>query len=145
MRFEASVNVRSAPDEAFAVVSDYEYDPRWRRGVVTMRPQPPGAARLGTTTDEVIRFLGMTTRTPGRVTDLIDGTLLGWRAEGTRLSASGTRRVEPAEDGARVALRTDLRLRGAWRAVEPLVALSYALRGDLDRLKTLIESRRVSR
>jgi len=125
------------------VLSDYQQDPRWRAGVISMRPEPPGAAQVGTTTDEVIRFLGITTRTPGQVTQLVEGKLLAWEARGTRLIASGIRRVEPALDGARVTLNTEIRLRGQWRVMEPLLALVYKrqLRGDLARLKTFIESR----
>jgi len=143
MRFEASAEVRSRPEDVFAVLSDYQQDPRWRAGVVSMRPEPPGAAQAGTTTDEVIRFLGITTRTPGQVTQLVEGKLLTWGARGTRLIASGIRRVEPALDGARVTLNTEIRLRGQWRVMEPLLALVYKrqLRGDLARLKTFIESR----
>jgi uncharacterized membrane protein len=141
MRFRASIQVASRPEDVFAVLGDYQQDPRWRRGVVTMRPQPPGAARPGTTTREVIRFLGVTTRTPGHVTAVVGGQLLAWRAEGTRLVASGTRQAEPARGGARVTLTTEIRLRGRWRALEPLLAASYnrQLRGDLTRLKTLVE------
>src|SRR5690242_9590673 len=143
MRFEASAEVRSPPEDVFAVLSDYQQDPRWRAGVISMRPEPPGAAQVGTTTDEVIRFLGITTRTPGQVTQLVEGKLLAWEARGTRLIASGIRRVEPALDGARVTLNTEIRLRGQWRVMEPLLALVYKrqLRGDLARLKTFIESR----
>jgi hypothetical protein len=143
MRFEASAEVRSRPEAVFAVLSDYQQDPRWRAGVISMRPEPPGAAQVGTTTDEVIRFLGITTRTPGQVTRLVEGKLLAWEASGTRLIASGTRRVEPALDGARVTLNTEIRLRGQWRVMEPLLALLYKrqLRGDLARFKTFIESR----
>jgi len=127
----------------FAVLSDYQQDPRWRRGILTMDPQPPGPARPGTTTGEVIRSLGITTRTPGRVTAVTDGELLSWRAGGARLAASGTRRAEPAGDGTRVTVTTELRLRGLWRALQPLLALVYQgqLRGDLARLKTLVERR----
>jgi hypothetical protein len=80
MRFEASAEVRSRPEDVFAVLSDYQQDPRWRAGVISMRPEPLGAAQVGTTTDEVIRFLGITTRTPGQVTQLVDGKLLAWEA-----------------------------------------------------------------
>jgi hypothetical protein len=77
------------------------------------------------------------------VTQLVEGKLLAWEARGTRLIASGIRRVEPALDGARVTLNTEIRLRGQWRVMEPLLALVYKrqLRGDLARLKTFIESR----
>lgn len=145
MRFEASVQVAARPADVFAVLGDYRQDPRWRRAVVTMRPDPPGPARPGTTTDEVIRFLGITTRTPGQVTAVTDGELLAWRAAGARLAASGTRRVEPAPGGSRVTVATELRLRGPWRAMEPLLALVYKsqLRGDLARLRALAESRAV--
>jgi hypothetical protein len=42
-----------------------------------------------------------------------------------------------------VTLNTEIRLRGQWRVMEPLLALVYKrqLRGDLARLKTFIESR----
>jgi uncharacterized protein YndB with AHSA1/START domain len=143
MRFRASIQVAARPEDVFAVLGDYRQDPRWRRGVVTMRPQPPGPARAGTTTGEVIRFMGITTRTPGQVTAVVPGELLAWRAEGARLAAVGTRRVERAPDGGRVTLTTEIRLRGAWRAFEPLLTLVYKrqLRGDLTRLKNLIEGR----
>jgi uncharacterized membrane protein len=142
MRFEASVHVTSRPEDVYAVLSDYQQDPRWRAGVVSMHPEPPGPAQAGTTTDGVIRFLGITTRTPGQVTHLIEGQLLAWQAKGTRLIASGTRRVEPSGDGARVTLATDVRLRSQWRVIEPLLPLLYKrqLRADLARLKALIES-----
>lgn len=142
MRFEASVHVTSHPEDVYAVLSDYQQDPRWRAGVVSMHPEPPGPAQAGTTTDEVIRFLGITTRTPGQVTHLIKGQLLAWQAKGTRLIAFGTRRVEPSGDGARVTLATDVRLRSQWRVIEPLLPLLYKrqLRADLARLKALIES-----
>jgi len=142
MRFRASTQMASRSEDVFAVLSDYRQDPRWRRGVVTMRPQPPEAARAGTTTHEVIRFMGVTTHTPGQVTAVVGGQLLAWRAEGTRLVTSGTRQVEPAQNGTRVTLTTELRLRGRWRALGPLLAALYnrQLRGDLTRLKALVET-----
>lgn len=143
MRFRDTIQVGARTEDVFAVLGDYQQDPRWRRGVVTMSPEPPGPARVGTTTDEVIRFLGMTTRTPGEVTAVVSGELLAWHAEGTRLAASGTRQVERAQDGARVTLATEIRLRGRWHLLEPMLALMYKrqLRGDLTRLKALVEAR----
>jgi hypothetical protein len=55
---------------------------------------------------------------------------------------ASTRQVEPAQDGTRVTLTTELRLRGRWRALEPLLAALYnrQLRGDLTRLKAFVET-----
>jgi Polyketide cyclase / dehydrase and lipid transport len=141
MRFLATIEMTSLPADVFAVLGDYQLDPRWRRGVLDMRPEPPGPPVVGMTTDEVIGFLGITTRTPGEVTAVIPGVMLAWRAAGTRMAASGTRRVDPADGGARVTLETEIRLHAGWRVVEPLLALIYGrqLRGDLARLKELVD------
>lgn len=141
MRFQAAIEMASRPADVFAVLRDYTQDPRWRQGVLDMRPQPPGPATAGTSTDEVVRFLGITTRTPGQVVAMRPDEALAWQARGKRMTASGTRRVEAAHDGARVTLETEIRLHGWWRVVEPVLALVYGrqLRGDLARLKALVD------
>ena len=141
MRFHVTTDVAAEPSAVFAVLSDYRQDPRWRRGVVTMDPQPPGPAHAGTMTDEVLRFAGVTTRTPGQVTQVVAGEFLAWQADGPRLAASGIRRVEPSPGGAHVTLETELQFHGAWRVLQPLVALVYRrqLARDLRCLKGLVE------
>jgi len=124
----------------WALVSDYDVDPRWRKGVSAMNPQPPGPARTGTTTLEVLRFGGRTYRIPGEVTDLRAGHSFAWNAS----KARGTRSVEPLDESSCVVeLTMHIRLTGAERMFGRLLArmMRHNLAGDLGRLAELAELR----
>lgn len=143
MRFQAAGMISRPVHEVFAVLGDYRQDPLWRSGVADMDPQPPGPTRLGTSTRETLRILGATYTTPGSVTDYVADEVVSWKAEGDRLVASGTRRVQPVGDRATwVALTSQARLRGIRRVFEPLLAPIYRrrLRADLARLRSLVAS-----
>ena len=135
---ETAVIDRSAAD-VWALVADYDVDPLWRKGVSSMNPQPPGLARAGTTTLEVLRFGGRTYRIPGEVTDLRAGHSFAWNAS----KAHGTRSVEPVDESTcLVALTMHVRLAGAERVFGRLLArmMRHNLAGDLNRLAELARS-----
>jgi hypothetical protein len=129
------------PGAAFALVSDYARDPQWRGGVRTMWPSTAGPARAGTTTEEVVRFLGRTYRNPGRVT-AVDGHRLSWEAQGDNVRASGERRVDARADGdSRFTYVLDLEVFGMPRPVASLLGRLYRMqvRKDLRRLRRLVQ------
>ena len=122
--------------EVWALVADYDVDPRWRKGVSAMNPKPPGRACPGTTTLEVLRFGGRTYRIPGEVTDLRAGHSFAWHAS----KAHGTRSVESVDESScTVELTMHVRLAGAERLLGRLLArkMRHNLAGDLGRLAEL--------
>ena len=126
--------------EVWALVADYDVDPRWRKGVIAMHPQPVGLVRRGTTTLEVLRFGGRTYRIPGEVTDLRAGQSFAWNAS----KAHGTRSVEPVDESTCiVALTMHVELAGGERVFGRLLAriMRHNLAGDLDRLAALARTR----
>jgi uncharacterized membrane protein len=134
--------VEAGPERTFAVLADYEADPKWRKGVVTMRPEPAGPARAGTRTLETLKFMGSTFETPGRVVRVVPGELLEWEAASGAVSASGVRRVERlGEELTRVTYTVEARFNGAMRLVEPLYQRVFRRQAarDLDRLRALVE------
>ena len=142
MQVVVTTEIKATPEATFAVLADYEADPRWRKGVVTMRPEPAGPVREGTTTLELLRFMGSTFETPGRVTRLVPGERLEWEAASDSVTASGVRRVEAADHGrTRVTYTVEARFNGAMRMVEPLYERVFKRQAaaDLERLKALVE------
>lgn len=139
IEIEVSRVVPTSAAAAWAVVADYGQDPRWRAGVATMAPDPPGPVTVGTTTAEVLRFAGRTYRSGGLVTEVGDHRF-GWRTT-SGLVAEGGRGVEPVGPAsARVTLRAAVRPVGAQRLLGPVLRpmLLRTLRSDLGRLAALL-------
>jgi len=128
------------PDEAFALVSDYRHDPRWRAGVASMQPSTAGPARPGTRTEETIRFLGRTFVNPGRVVR-VDGRCMEWEASSDTTRARGTRAIAPL--GSRRSSFTysiEVELVGAGGFTNAIVGRLFRrrVRKDLRRLRKLV-------
>jgi hypothetical protein len=131
---------RTAAD-VWAVVADYSRDPEWRRGVERM--EPSGPLRVGTTTDERMRFAGRTYRNAGVVEMVGPGTTFAWRTT-AGVEAAGRRTVEETgPDRCRVRLLTQVRPSGAERVLAPVLRLMLQrnLTGDARRLAALAEDR----
>jgi hypothetical protein len=134
--FHETAVIDAAAAEVWALIADYDVDPLWRRGVSAMNPQPPGLARAGTTTLEVLRFGGRTYRIPGEVTEVRAGHSFAWHAS----TANGTRSVESVDESScMLTLTMHVRLIGAERVFGRLLArlMRHHLTGDLGRLAEL--------
>jgi hypothetical protein len=63
--------------------------------VTQVRPSSPGPARVGVTTHERLRLMGMTFRTEATIDRVEAGRLLQWRAHDRQKQLQGSRLVEP--------------------------------------------------
>lgn len=125
---------------AWELVADYKQDPRWRHGVTTMSPQPPGIVVPGTTTNEILRFGGRTYRSGGRVTTVDSRREFAWHTT-SGLRAEGGRIVEPLDDGrTRLTLHVVVHPQGIERLLEPIIKplLRRRLLADIHRLAGLV-------
>lgn len=106
-----------------------------------MRSAPPGPARVGTTTHEVLRFLGSTYLTDATVIAVEPGRLLAYEGGGDGTTVRGYRRVEEIPGGARFVEGLDIKLSGPKRLLEPLLTRLYArrMRSEVSALKMLLE------
>ena len=137
---EQSVDVARAPEEIWSVVGDFDKDDR-RRRVERMRSDPSGSARAGTSTHEVLRFLGSTYVTYTTVTDMEPARRLAYERGDEGTTVRGYRRVEEAPGGARFVEGLEIKLSGPMRLLEPLLARPYARRmcPEVHALKILLE------
>lgn len=92
--FGTTVDIGRPAREVRAVLADYDRDPEWRAGVLSMSADPPGCATAGTTTAEVMRFAGRTLSNNGKIARVGPGCGLTWRTT-SGVDAEGVRAVEP--------------------------------------------------
>ncbi len=132
---------RSSRD-VFAVVGNYENDPKWRSGVSEMRHDPPGEVRIGMVTHEVIRFMGRTLRIDAEVVEYEPGRKTSFRTVSDALSAEGFRLVEEEGTLTRFTYHSDVELDAAYRPFTPLIRWVFKRRvaRDLQMLKAILET-----
>ena len=143
MRIVGSVEIDRPASEVWPYVADYGNDANWRVGVSQMHPSQPGPARVGVTTHERLRLLGMTFRTNATIDRVEAGRLLEWRAHDQQKQLRGSRLVEPTGPASsRFTEVVEGRLLGLSRPLGPLIAwlLRRQATADLRRLKHLLEA-----
>ena len=137
----AEMTVRRPPTEVFAYLADMANNPEWQKGMQTCRWTSEPPLRLGSTYDQVARFLGREIVSSFEVTDFEEGSLIRIRSTaGTPLDI--TRRIEA--DGQGDSLVTAVVRRdssGVIRLADPLVKVTVgrSVRADYQRLKTTLE------
>jgi uncharacterized protein YndB with AHSA1/START domain len=139
---DRSIEIRVPTERVWRVVGDFDRDREWR-GVDEMVSQPPGPAKEGTRTHEVLRFLGSTYVTDAEVVEVVPGELLVFEGSGDGTTVRGSRRVVDLGDRTRYESRLAVEVTGSMRAFAPLlrVLLGRRVRRELRRLRALLETR----
>lgn len=142
MDIRVDILIACPVEDVFAVVSRYEYDPRWRSGIVEMVQEPPGCPRPGTTTREVGRFFGRKMVTPAEVTQYEAGRYIAFAGlMDEKIKVSGSRMVLAAGEQSRFIYQAKVEISGLYLLLEPLLVMLLRQRftSDLQRLKRLLE------
>jgi len=137
----AEVSVERPPAEVFAYLADMANNPEWQNGMQSCRWTSEPPLRLGSTYDQVARFLGREIVSSFEVTEFEDGTLIRIRST-AGMPLDITRRVEPDGRGdslVTAVVRGDSS--GVTRLADPLirVIVGKSVRADYRRLKASLE------
>jgi uncharacterized protein YndB with AHSA1/START domain len=125
MHFENTITIERPIEEVFEYVSTPENDPTWVSASLRNQRSSPGPMRVGTTTEEDVKFLGRTSR-------------YTWAGAAVRL------RLEPVEGGTRLTHSVDLEPGGVYfKAMAPFMPwMAQRLLDSMDRtLKDLMEGK----
>ena len=140
--FELSIVIKRPIEEAFAVLANLENDVKWHKELVESRNTSGGSNGVGATILFAGEFLGRRMETVWEVTEYEPNRITAWKAVSGPLPLTSRRTFERVEDGTRVAIRCEAKLRGFFKLVEPL-AVSMGkrqLEGDFPKLKELMEA-----
>ncbi|MER6827764.1 SRPBCC family protein [Streptosporangium sp. NPDC000563] len=131
-----SIEMDHPAADIWRIVADFGQDPRWRAGVTTMAPDPPGIVVPGTTTEEMFRFAGGVYYISGVVTSVVPGREFLWRGT-SGIEVVGGRSVVPLDD--------DRCLLTIWFQVRPpgLLRLRAPILGRMLRRKLQRNARRL--
>jgi carbon monoxide dehydrogenase subunit G len=101
MEWRASIDIDAAPDTVWRVLSDVEAWPAWTPSVRRITRLDPGPPHVGQ------RLRISQPRFPTtvwRLTELVDGRFVAWRAGGPGARATATHALEPHATGTRATL-----------------------------------------
>jgi hypothetical protein len=141
---EESVEIGRTPAAVWEKIADYGSDSEWRKGLVEMRPDPPGGPANGTKVHEVVKSSGRNYVADTVVTEVDPGVSYRFTGSGTIGGLAGGRsvRAAPAGSGAVFTYTIELQPKGGMRLLAPVLGpmVRSNLKKDLLTLKRQLES-----
>ncbi len=137
------VDVDRSANEVFAFVAEFENNPRWQRGMRSCRWTSPSPRGVGSTYDQVARFLGKEIVSSFRVLEHHPGRRVKITSTSGPFPITETRTVQPLGDGrAHVSAIVEGDAGGFFRIAGPVLRalVARSVRGDYVRLKRLLEA-----
>jgi hypothetical protein len=140
----AEVEIQRPAPDVWTLVSDYDSDTRWRKGIREMTPDVPGEPKVGTNVREVLHLGGRDYVTETTVTEVGPGLSYRFAGNGDSGQVRGRRSVRAGSRPGSAVFAYDIELvPDALPAFARPVLLHWlrrSLRRDLRRLRTLAEA-----
>ena len=141
-RVEANVTIGAPPDAVFAFVAELDNLPTWQPGVISAEQTSPGAIGVGTTARVLRELMGQRLTVDVSVTAFDPGRRLALESTAAGLSVSAAMDLEPAPEGTKVVVSTEIRTTSPFLAPLEGMAAGIAqedMTNGLQRLKVAIE------
>jgi len=143
IEIETSASIARPADEVFDVLADMARNPEWQQGMQSCEWTSTPPVAVGSTYDQVARFLGKEIRSSFEVVEFEPGRRIGIETTSGPMPIHVTRSVEPIGDTqCRVSATVRGDSSGVFRIAEPLMRplVARSVRQDYDRLKELLET-----
>lgn len=123
MEVTTSVDVAAPPEDVFDYLSNVENNPEWQSGMVSARWTSEGPIAVGSTYDQVARFLWRRIESTFEVEAFEPGRMITATTTAGSFPITFTRRVEPIDAGTRVSAVITGDASGFFRLAEPLLRI----------------------
>jgi carbon monoxide dehydrogenase subunit G len=130
VRYRREIEVPTAREVAFAYLADFSNAAEWDPGVAEARRLTPPPTAVGSRFELIALFRGKRQRFEYVVTEYDEGTRIALRGEGEKAVSDDAIAVGDAGAATRIAYEADIRLKGAYRVVEPLLRPVFTRMGD---------------
>ena len=142
MHMQSSLEVDRPAAEVFAVIADFSRNPEWQRGMksAVWTSEPP--VRVGSTYDQVARFLGRDVTTSFEVIAYQPGRSITIESRASSFPIRVTRSVEPiSEKGCRAVADVSGEPGRFFKLFGPVLAwiAEHSVQADYRRLKRILE------
>ncbi len=137
----AAIEIQRPAEETFAFISRPENNPRWQQGMVEARVTSSGSWGVGSTYEQVARFLGRRIESSFEIVAFEPGRLIKGTTTAGSFPITFTRIVEPTGAGCRVTAIVEGDASGFFRLFQSLLdgMVRRSVEGDYRRLKQLLE------
>jgi len=129
-RYHATLQVPLSCEEAFDFLSDFSNALEWDPGVVGASRLDEGEVALGSEFRLTTRFLGRSTPLRYEIIEFYPPHAVTFRGENATVVSRDRITFEPAGEGTKIVYDAGLRLKGALRLADPLLALAFKRIGD---------------
>lgn len=143
MKLTSSVEIDRPPEEVFAVISDFSRNPEWQKGMKSAHWTSEPPARVGSTYEQVARFLGRDVITIFEVTAYEPDRSVTIESRESSFPITVIRSVEPlGPDRSRVTAHIVGEPGRFFRLFGPVLRAmaERSVRGDYERLRRLLET-----
>ncbi len=130
-------------EEVWSFVSDPGNDPKWYQGTMEVRRISKGPTVVGTTFEAVIQFRGRSLVAGTRCIVLNPNKEVTWKfTSGLMKRSTDSWSMEPIDEkSTRLTRVFDLRVSGAWRVIQPIIArgTKRAHEAEIHNVKRILE------
>lgn len=141
MRFEAQIDIDRPPEEVFAALTDVARLPLWQRSVVSAELE--GQPGVGARVRETRKLMGREGKLLSEVTEYDPPHRFSLRSIEGPIPLTVTHVLEPSGGGTRLEVVGEATPKGVMRLAASKIqkTAESEFRGDLERLKALLEQR----
>lgn len=141
IRIVTEVEINCPSDEVFAYISNFENNPQWQSGQLSATFTTEDPQRVGSTYDQVAKFLGRTIVSEFEVLEYEPGHMVRASSTSGSFPITFTRIVEPSGEGAAVKAIVEGDSSGFFKLAEPLMAriVQRSVDADYQNLKRIME------
>jgi len=129
VRYRNEIEVAGEPAAVFAYLADFSNTAEWDPGIAEARRLTKAPTVLGSRFELIALFRGKAQRFEYVVTALV-GHRIELHGEGEKALSDDVVCVEPSDGGARVGYQAEIRLKGGYRVLEPLLSSTFRRMGD---------------
>jgi carbon monoxide dehydrogenase subunit G len=130
MRVREAIEVERPLPEVFAYLVDMSNSAKWDPGIAEAKKLGDGPVAVGTEFDLVALFRGRPVPMRYRIVAYEEGRRVVFDGEGEKARSIDEITVEPAGGGTRITYEADLRMKGAYRIVEPFLRGTFRRIGE---------------
>jgi uncharacterized membrane protein len=141
LKVETTVQIERPSEEVFAYISNFENNPKWQSGQLEAQFTSEGPLRVGSTYDQVAKFLGRRVVNTFEVLEYEPNRKVKASSTSGSFPITFTRMVKPRDGGAEVTAIIEGDASGFFKLAEPLLArmVQRSVDSDYRTLKRLME------
>ena len=141
-RAEVTVAIKRPAADVFACLIDIDRGTEWQAELVEAKQTSSGPFGVGTTIQEVRRFIGRQIESTVQITEFEPGRKMSFESTSGPIPIRGNHTLEPVDGGTSLNLAIEAELTGVLKMAEPMVVntAKKQITADLAKLKELLEA-----